>query len=226
MVALASAVQDSLENLATRIVESVQPSSVHIRRSIQNLRTSHPHLADLAIAQRWGRRACLRYAAGGAATALPSVIPGLGTSAQLALDGGTIAADMGYMLRCMGDIVMGTGHIFGHDIEAPFNEEFVRVLGLWCGAVSLGKEAALRIGTRVAMSQVKRLPAEVLKALPQRVGRNLLARVGVGRASVAVGRLIPFGVGAVIGGGFNYATMRGFKNATIEYYASASSPVD
>jgi hypothetical protein len=144
----------------------------------------------------------------------------------LAIEGGTIAADLGYMLRCMGDIVMGVGQLFGHDIEAPFNEEFVRVLGLWCGAASLGKEAATRVGTKVAMAQAKRLPAEVLKRLPRRVAKDFVARVGATRASVTIGRLVPFGIGAVIGGGFNYATMRSFKNSTIQYYVSAGSPLD
>jgi hypothetical protein len=32
--------------------------------------------------------------------------------------------------------------------------------------------------------------------------------------------LIPFGVGALVGGGFNLATMKGFKAAAIRYYRS------
>jgi hypothetical protein len=165
---------------------------------------------------------CRRYAAEGAASALPAALPGLGTTVQLAIDGGTIALDLAYMLRCMADIVMGVGHIVGREVDDPFNEEFVRVLGFWCGALSLGKEAAIRVGTKLAFAQAKRVPEEVFKRLNQDVSRRILMGLGARRGGLLVGRLLPFGVGAVVGGGFNYATMRSFRDSTLKYYASLS----
>jgi hypothetical protein len=214
--------QNRLERLVTRYVESLQPSPARIRLSVSRLQRTQPHLSAHALAEHWSERVCRRYAAEGAATALPAVIPGLGTSAQLALEGGTIAADLTYMLHCMADIVMGVGHIFGREVEHPFNEEFVRVLGIWCGALSLGKEAARRVGTKVATAPIKHLPGELFKRLNPRVGEGIVANLGIRRGSIALGRLIPFGIGALVSGGFNYATMRGFKKTTIEYYAVAS----
>ena len=39
------------------------------------------------------------------------------------------------------------------------------------------------------------------------------------RGAIAVGRLVPFGVGMVLGGGFNLATMKAFKKAAMRYFA-------
>ncbi len=222
MVTAASDPTNRLENLATRIVESVQPSRIAVSSSVLRLRRKNPGLSERALANRWAERVCRRYAAEGALSALPAVVPGIGTSLQLAIDGGAIAADLAYMLHCMAHIVMGVGQVFGQEIEHPFKEEFVRLLGLWCGAASLGKEAAVRIGTKVAVAQVKRLPVEALGRFNQTVGRRVLTRLGLKQGSAALGRLVPFGVGAVVGGGFNYATMRGFKATTVEYYASTN----
>jgi hypothetical protein len=212
--------ENRLENLATRIVESIQPSQAAVCASVQRLRRKHPLLSERALATLWAERVCRRYAAEGALFALPAVIPGLGTSVQLALEGGTIAADLAYMLHCMADIVMGVGQIFGRNVERPFKEEFVQLLGIWCGALSLGKEAAVRIGTKVAVAQAKRVPGELWGRLNRSVTERLLARLGLQRGPTTLGRLVPFGVGAVVGSGFNYATMRGFKTSTVEYYAA------
>lgn len=217
----APAQDKKLERLVLRIVDSVQPSPNAIRRDIQGLRDAYPHLSNAAIAELWSNRICRRYAAEGALSAVPSVIPGLGTSAQLVLEGGAIAADLGFMLRCMADIVHGVAEALGRCIESNFNEEFVQVLATWCGETSIGKSAAMRLGSRIALAQAKRLPSEVVKRLQRRVARDLLAQFGVRRSGVALGRLIPFGVGALVGGSFNYATMQGFKTTALVHFRHA-----
>lgn len=115
---------------------------------------------------------------------------------------------------------MGIGHIFGRDMDAPFNQEFVRVLGLWCGVLSLSKETTARISSKIAIAQFKKVPSEIFKKINRRVGTTIVTKYGTKRGGVAIGKLIPFGVGAAVGGGFNLATMKGFKKAAIEYYKS------
>jgi len=211
--------ENGLENLVARIVESVQPSQESVKKGIAELRAGRAGLTETAVAELWAERICRFYAAEGAASALPSVIPGLGTAVQIAIEGGTIAADLAYMIRCMADIVMGVGHAYGRTIEQPFKEDFVQVLGIWCGAITFGKEAAVRVASKVAMSQAKRVPAEMFKRFNRNLGQHVITQVGLRRGGVTLGRLIPFGVGALVGGGFNYATMRSFKNTTLEYFS-------
>ncbi|MFD2270883.1 hypothetical protein ACFS07_06490 [Undibacterium arcticum] len=50
------------------------------------------------------------------------------------------------------------------------------------------------------------------------MGTTIVTKYGAKRGGIAVGRLVPFGVGAVVGGGFNWATMKGFKTAAANYY--------
>jgi len=220
MVTTNSAQESRLELLVTHLVGSIQPSPPAVRASIARLRSKHLGRTNRDLAHIWAERVCRKYAAEGALSALPAVVPGLGTTIQLALEGGTIAADLAYMLHCMADLVMGVGQILGREVDRPFNEEFVQLLGIWCGALSLGKEAAVRIGTKVAISQAKRVPVELWGRFNRNVIEKLLVRLGIHRGSSALARLVPFGVGAVVGGGFNYATMRGFKASTVAYYAS------
>lgn len=210
--------QSALTRFVLSAIETLQPNSSDVARHITDLRTAHPQLDKDALAEKWADRICWRYASEGAATALPGAIPGLGTAAQVGIEAGAISADLAYMLRCMAGMTIGVGHVYERDVDASFNQDFVRVLGIWCGVLSLGKEASVRVASKVAIAQFKKVPAEIFKRINQKVGTTIVTKYGTKRGGIAVGRLIPFGVGAIVGGGFNLATMKGFKKAAIDYY--------
>ena len=212
--------QGALQKMVMWLVETVQPDREAIARQVDDLKAAYPSLDRDRLADRFANRICWLYAAEGAATALPGVIPGLGTAAQIGVEGAAIASDLGYMLRCMAGMVMGIGHIYERDTSAPFNQQFVRVLGLWCGVLSLAKESIARVSSKVAATAFKKVPGEIFTRINRRVGTTIVTKYGTKRGGIAVGRLVPFGVGALVGGSFNLATMKGFKRAAIEYSRS------
>jgi hypothetical protein len=207
-----------LTKFVTGMIETVQPDYSDVARHIADLGQAHPTLTKAELAEKWADRICWRYASEGAVTALPGAIPGLGTAAQVAVEAGAISADLAYMLRCMAGMVIGVGQVYGRDVEASFNQDFVRVLGLWCGVLSLSKEATVRLAKKVAIAQFNKIPAQVFKRINQRVGTTIVAKYGTKRGGIALGRLVPFGVGAVVGGAFNLTTMKAFKLHAINYY--------
>ncbi len=212
--------QSLVTTAVLKIISAVEPKYEDVHRHIVDLRQAHPTLSNQKLAEKWADRICWRYASEGAATALPGVIPGLGTGAQIAIESGAISADLAYMFRCMAGMSIGIGIIYKRDVEASFNQDFVRVLGLWCGVLSLGKEATVRIASKVAIAQFKKVPAEIFKKINTKVGATIVTKYGTKRGGVAIGRLVPFGVGALVGGGFNLATMKGFKRSAIKYYST------
>ncbi|MDR6841548.1 hypothetical protein [Pseudoxanthomonas sacheonensis] len=203
-----------------KLISAVQPDADDVRRHIVDLRSAHPKLTRGELAEKWADRICWRYASEGAATALPGAIPGIGTGVMVAVEATAISTDLAYMFRCMAGMAIGIGIIYDRDVNASFNQDFVRVLGLWCGVLTLGKETAARLATKVAIAQFKKVPAKIFSKINQKVGTTIVTKYGAKRGGVAVGRLIPFGVGALVGGGFNLATMKGFKRAAIKYYAT------
>ena len=51
------------------------------------------------------------------------------------------------------------------------------------------------------------------------VGTTILTKYGTKRGGVAIGKLIPFGVGVVVGGGFSYLTMKKFGDSARKYFS-------
>ena len=203
-----------------KLILKVMPSFQTIRNDVHELRQSHKSLPPGRLSKLYGSRVRNKYASIGAATALPGVIPGLGTAAQIAVEAGAISADLVFMLRWMASVCYATGLIYGKDIEKDFEDEFTVVLGIWAGVVTVGKTSAAK-GDKLSINHFdKHIADRIRNRMNQKIGRKLLAKYGSKRGGAALGRLIPFGVGAVVGGTFNYLTLQRFARAADDYFSS------
>ncbi len=202
-----------------RIVEAVGPDRDQIQAEIDKLRRDNPQATPRLVAEHYADRICWLYAGQGAATALPGTIPGLGTGTQLFAELTAGLADAAFLVRNQARLSMGVAAAYGHPLDhLARRDEFAVQLGLWCGAVEPAREAARRVGVKIAVAQFKKVPGKVFQRINRKIGTTVLTKYGTKRGGIAVGRLVPFGVGALVGGGFNLAAMKAFKKVAIHFY--------
>jgi hypothetical protein len=211
------------EHPIVKITSTLTPKFADIQRDVDDFKKGNSELSQNDLAGKYCDNICWKYSSFGAATALPGVIPGLGTLTQIATAGVTISGDLALMLRWMGSMTYGTALIYNRDIESNFNQDFVMVLGLWCGVLKAAEQASKRIATKVAVAQFKRVPGKIFQKINQKVGTTILTKEGTKRGGIAVGKLVPFGVGAIVGGSFNLVTMKSFKKHSIQYFSSSEN---
>ena len=143
---------------------------------------------------------------------MPGAIPGLGTVIQVAIEGEALSADIALMVRNQTYLVFALGYCYGIKGRETLIQDTLICMGLCTNALVLTKSGAIRIGKKVAEAQFKKkFPAKILQAINKKVGKTILTKYGVKRGGIAIGRLVPSGVGAVVGGGFNYLVMKAFK---------------
>jgi hypothetical protein len=201
------------------VVNTVAPKYITVQQEISELNKRYPNKSKKELANIYGNRLKRKYTSVGVVSALPGAIPGIGTAGQVAIETGAISGDLALMLRWMAATCYGIAIINGKDIQAEFNQEFVKVLGLWCGVIETTKVATEKIATKVVVAQFnKNVSGKALSAINKRVGVTLFTKYGTKRGGIALGRLIPFGVGATIGGLFNYFTMSRFKSQALAYF--------
>jgi hypothetical protein len=58
----------------------------------------------------------------------------------------------------------------------------------------------------------------MLKKINTKLGTTVLTKYGTKRGGVALGRMLPFGVGATVGGGVNLIMTRSFGSVILRYY--------
>jgi hypothetical protein len=91
---------------------------------------------------------------------------------------------------------------------------------MWCGVLRTAEPATKRVAAKVAVAQFNKVPGKIFQKINQKVGTTILTKYGTKRGGIAVGKMVPFGAGAFVGGTFNLAIMKAFKNKAIKHFSS------
>ena len=152
--------------------------------------------------------------------ALPGAFPGIGTVTQIGVSGATFTTEVWFLLRDMARLHYEIAAAFDQDLhDEGLLHGLLLVWGLTTGAVIPAREGVKTVGTRIAVSQFRaHFPGRWLSMLNRSLGATV-TKFGTKRGGVALGRLIPFGVGIGINAAVNYLTVRRFGRSSLRYYA-------
>jgi EcsC protein family len=140
----------------------------------------------------------------GAAAGVAAAAPAVGTAATLA----TATAEVAWFTTRAGDLILTIAALHGR--VAPTVEErraWVLAVLLYGGSAREGfTSVARQVGVEPGNSG--RLPWASLRAINGVFSNVIVRRYGKKRGMIALGRSVPLGVGALIGGGANYSAIR------------------
>lgn len=135
-----------------------------------------------------------------------AAVPAVGTSAAVAAS----IAELGWLTVRVADMVLTIAAIHGHT-EAEVEERRAWVLSIlvfgdaaFAGFTKLAGELGKGLGAK-AMGKVS---GETLRAINRALGRTIITKYGTKRGVIALGRVLPFGIGAAIGSSANYLAVR------------------
>lgn len=107
------------------------------------------------------------------------------------------------------DLILTIGAIHGHG-QASIEERRLWVLSVLAfgdGAMAMSQAVAREAGIGLGKKATAAIPASALRSLNKALGRTVITKYGTKRGAVALGKLLPFGFGAAIGGGANALTV-------------------
>lgn len=140
----------------------------------------------------------------GAASGGTAAMPGVGTMTAI----GLTASEIGWTATRTADMILTVAAVHGHT-GAGVEERKAWVLALLTfddqAAEGLGKTIAELGGT---VSASRSVSSDLLDRANSRVGRALIARYGAKRSALLIGKVLPFGVGAIVGGTANHFLVR------------------
>jgi hypothetical protein len=142
----------------------------------------------------------------GAAAGATAAVPAAGAVGAV----GAAAAEFGWFATRSADLILTVAAIHGHT-AATVEQRRAWILSVLAfgnaastGFTRLAGEVGRGLGERAACQ----VPPGALRAVNGAIGRTVVTRFGSARGAVALGRAFPFGIGAAIGGGANYAFAR------------------
>jgi hypothetical protein len=217
-----SHVSEQDETLLMTVLEKMRvfPSVDQVEAAVEKAQGRRPGASPAELSRAVVRRTTTRMTGIGVVTALPGAIPGVGTAVEAAVIGATFTGETWALLRNLAVMQLTIAGLHGYDLRSlERRDELLIVLGLEAGAIVPIAEAAERVGTKVAIAQFNsHVSGALFKQINKKLGTTVLTKWGTKRGGVAVGQLIPFGVGSAVGGGVNFVTARAFGAAALRLY--------
>ena len=193
---------------------------------VRSIRKMHPDASPARVIQILERRYLAAITTGGAGVGVAAVFPGIGTAISLGLTGVETAG----FLETTALFAQSVTEIHGIAVTDPDRARTVvmaMILGT-SGAELVRNLTAQATGEGVPRSRFwgdvigRNLPQAVVGQVADRMQKAFLRRFVHNTAAGAVGRLLPFGIGAVIGGTGNH--LLGRKVVTSSRMAFGPSP--
>lgn len=169
---------------------------------VRRLRRAHPNATPDEIITRLEKRYLAAVMASGAAVGSAAAVPGIGTLAALS----AVAGETVVFLEATSLFVLTVAEV--HGISAQ-HREWRRALVL---AVLVGEDSKHAIADLVGPGRTRgawlsesaiSLPLPAVSQLNNRLMRYFVKRYALRRGTIALGKMLPMGLGAVVGGGGN-----------------------
>lgn len=155
--------------------------------------------------------------AAGAAAGAAAVAPAVGTAATVL----ATTAELGWFTARAGDLILTIAATHGRpDPTVDERRAWVLAVLIYGSSAKDGLARAVNEATTGAAPVVnRRIPLVTLQTANRLMSRALLRRYGTRRGLIAIGRMLPIGIGAVIGGSANYMAIRTLARNADEFFA-------
>jgi len=194
---------------------------------IRSIRLRSPHATPAEIVRILELRYLAAVTAGGAAVGATAVVPGIGTGVTLTLSG---VETLGFV-ESTALFAQSVAEVHGIPIENPDRARAL-VMTLMLGkegvdlVSQLAKQAVGKGGTRSAYwgeLVTKSLPRAAVGPLVDRLKGMFIKQFAVNGSASFLGKALPFGIGAAIGGAGNHVLGRRVLTASRKAFGQAPS---
>jgi hypothetical protein len=182
--------------------KAINVQSPLVRKNIARARQRNPEATPAEVIRSLERMYVSALAGTGAAVGGAAAAPGVGTGVALALSAGEALSS----LELSTLFALSIAEVHGVPIDEIERRRTI-VMGIMLGgsgSATIGKVAE-RTGQHWGRQVVAKVPVETLRQINKILGKNFVTKYGTKQGIIVLGRVAPFGIGAVIGGGANAA---------------------
>ena len=182
--------------------KAIDVQSPLVRKNIARARQRNPEATPAQVIRNLERMYVSASTGTGAAVGGAAAAPGVGTAVALALSTGEAFSS----LELSTLFALSIAEVHGVTIDEIERRRTI-VMGIMLGGNGSATitKVAERTGQHWGRQIVAKVPVETLRQINKILGRNFVVKYGTKQGIIVLGRVAPFGIGAVIGGGANAA---------------------
>ncbi|MEU1088246.1 hypothetical protein ACFYPN_09235 [Streptomyces sp. NPDC005576] len=180
--------------------KAIEAQNPLVRKNIARARQRNPDATPEQVIRSLERMYVSALAGTGAAVGGAAAAPGVGTGVALALSAGETLSS----LEMSALFALSIAEVHGVPIDEVERRRTI-VLGIMLGGSGTAtiSKIAERTGQHWGRQVVAKVPVETLRQINKVLGRHFITKYGTKQGIIVLGRVAPFGIGAVIGGGAN-----------------------
>lgn len=186
--------------LRSALDKALHVQGVAVDKNIARARQRHPDAIPAEVIRTLERMYRSALTGTGTAVGAAAAVPGVGTGTALVLSGGEFLST----LELTALFVLSLARIHGIPLD-ELERRRTLVVGIMLGgsgAETIPKIAE-RTGKHWAKEIIARVPVSKLRQINKVLGPNFITKYGTKQGIIVLGRVVPFGIGAIIGGGAN-----------------------
>ncbi|MFC9510078.1 hypothetical protein [Streptomyces sp. NPDC057002] len=182
--------------------KAIDSQSQLVRKNIVRARQRNPEATPAQAIRNLERMYVSALTGTGAAVGGTAAAPGVGTGVALALSAGEALSS----LELSALFALSLAEVHGVPIDEIERRRTI-VMGIMLGGSGSATitKVAERTGQHWGRQVVAKVPVETLRQINKILGKNFVTKYGTKQGIIVLGRVAPFGIGAVIGGGANAA---------------------
>ncbi|MGA3541306.1 hypothetical protein ACK8GE_18635 [Micromonosporaceae bacterium DT194] len=171
-----------------------------VQKNIARARQRNPQATPDQVIRNLERMYVSTLAGTGAAVGGAAAAPGVGTGIALALSAGEVLSS----LELSALFALSIAEVHGVPIDELERRRTI-VMGIMLGGSGSATitKVAERTGQHWGRQIVAKVPIETLRQINKILGKHFITKYGTKQGIIVLGRVAPFGVGALIGGGAN-----------------------
>ncbi|MFD4367856.1 hypothetical protein [Rhodococcus sp. NPDC058521] len=182
-----------------------------VAKYVDRVRRAHPDESPAQIIERMEKMFLAAVTGSGGAVGATAAVPGVGTIASLA----AVGAESAFFLEASALLTLAIASVHG---ISPADHQQRRALVLAVALGESGMEIVQKATGLTAQNWSKaitsRLPGSTMRGINSSLVRKWIAKYAAKRSALVLGKLVPAGIGAAIGGAGNRAIGKGvMKNA-------------
>ncbi|MEU8153150.1 hypothetical protein AB0B94_05760 [Micromonospora sp. NPDC048986] len=173
-----------------------------VQKNLARARQRNPEATPAEVIRNLERIYVSALTGAGAAVGGTAAAPGVGTGVALALTAGEALSS----LQLSALFALSIAEVHGVRIDEVERRRTI-VMGIMLGGSGSATitRVAERTGQHWGRQVVAKVPVATLRQINAVLGRNFITKYGTKQGIIVLGRVAPFGIGAVIGGGANAA---------------------
>ncbi|QDQ91556.1 hypothetical protein FND50_12500 [Rhodococcus sp. WB9] len=182
-----------------------------VARYVEWVRRSHPGESPAQIIERMEKMFLLAVTGSGSAVGATAAVPGVGTIASIA----AVGAESAFFLEAAALLTLAAASVHGVSaVDHQQRRALVLSVALGESGMEIVQKATGVTAKNWASAITSRIPGPTMKGMNNTLVRKFITKYAARRSALVLGKLVPAGIGAAIGGAGNRTIGKGVvKNA-------------